>query len=72
MTVQTSPRVPAPPALRVREAAAYLGVSVAAMRKWREQNTGPKANRAGGTGTLYYPITELDRWMLGADADRKA
>lgn len=64
MPVQTQTRAPlTPPALRIREAAAYMGVSVSAMRKWRELQTGPKAHLAGGI--LYYPIVELDRWMLG-------
>lgn len=61
-TTATRPQ-PAPPALRVREAAAYLGVSVSAMRRYREVGRGPQGRLAGGI--LYYPIAELDRWMLG-------
>ena len=64
MTVETPSRAPSPPALRSHDAAAYLGVSLATLRKWRALGRGPRAHLAGG-GLLYYPVDELDRWMTG-------
>lgn len=56
---------PNPPALRAREAADYLGVSLAALRRYRAEGRGPQGHVAGGNGLLYYSIRELDDWMLG-------
>lgn len=63
----TAPAIPTPPALRARDAAAYLGVSLAQLRRYRREGIGPQGRLVGGL--LYYPITELDAWMLGELTD---
>ena len=64
MTTTTAIR---PPALRIKEAAEYLGVSVGTLRNYRFHGKGPQGRVAGGSGLLYYSIAELDAWMLGTD-----
>ncbi|WP_100482261.1 helix-turn-helix transcriptional regulator [Mycobacteroides abscessus] len=59
---------PQPPALRIKDAAAYLGVSVATLHRYRLIGKGPQGHVAGdGYGLLYYSIAELDAWMLGTN-----
>lgn len=59
--------IPQPPALRSKEAAAYLGVTVGTLRAYRLTGRGPQGHVAGGDGLLYYSLAELDAWMLGTD-----
>lgn len=59
--------IPTRPALRMHEAAEYLGVSLAALRRYRATGRGPQGRAAGGNGLIYYSIAELDAWMLGTN-----
>lgn len=61
--------MPTRPALRIDEAATYLGISVASLRRYRATGRGPQGRAAGGNGLLYYSIAELDAWMLGTDTN---
>ncbi len=46
----------------IKEAADYLGCSVAALRTWKRQGRGPKYFRLGKL--LRYRKTDLDEWIL--------
>ncbi len=46
----------------IKEAADYLGCSVAALRTWKRQGRGPKYFRLGKL--LRYRRTDLDEWIL--------
>ena len=41
-------------------AAAFLGVSVATIRRWRREGRGPRFKRLGGM--IRYAITDLQEW----------
>lgn len=51
-------------ALRSEEAAAYLGLSVAALRWHRRHGSGPSFAKLGApNGVVVYPIPFLDAWL---------
>lgn len=53
---------PAPLAVREEDAAAMIGVSVAKLRRWRQQGLGPRWCRLGAR-TLVYPVDELKAYL---------
>lgn len=60
-------RVKAPQALRSKEAAARLGVSVRTLEDWRHKRTGPPFHRLGTRLVVYYEH-ELATWMESRSA----
>jgi len=50
--------------MTAREAAAYLGKSLATLARWRCHQTGPEFHKSD-TGGIYYPIEGLDKWVRG-------
>ena len=56
-----SPRVTFPVQLSEKEAAAYVGVSLSTIRRWRRSSTGPAFYRFGGV--LRYGREGLDAFI---------
>jgi predicted DNA-binding transcriptional regulator AlpA len=48
--------------LRTPAAAAYLGLSVSTLEKWRVQGTGPVFEKAGRKIVVYKP-SDLEAWL---------
>lgn len=55
--------VPPTPYLRVRQAAAYLGLSKSTLDKLRTAGTGPSYAKAGRI--VVYARADLDAWLAG-------
>jgi predicted DNA-binding transcriptional regulator AlpA len=58
--------IPQPPIrvrLRVKEAAAYTGLSASTLNKYRLTGHGPRFIKAGPR-CVVYAITDLDAWMV--------
>jgi hypothetical protein len=55
----------APAALRPRQVASYLSVSVETLARWREQGYGPPYVKAGNhrQATILYRLVDLDAWL---------
>ena len=51
--------------LKVKDAAARLGLSVSTLNKWRVYGTGPAFHKFGAA--IFYTVDDLDRWA----ADRR-
>lgn len=47
--------------MTIQEAADYLRVKPATMRKWAREETGPPQYRAGGI--ILYRLSEIDKWV---------
>jgi hypothetical protein len=71
MLLLTSPT--APPSrkyFRIAEAAAYLNVSVAFLRKYKGLGQGPKFSKLGDL--IVYNIDDLDAWVKSNQVEFKA
>jgi hypothetical protein len=58
----TDSREPAPRWLRVRAAAAYLGVGVGTLNKLRTYGGGPRYSKLTPGGVVIYDVADLDEY----------
>jgi predicted DNA-binding transcriptional regulator AlpA len=49
--------------LNENQVAQQLGVSIATVRRWRAQNTGPIFRKLGGGAAVRYSSEDLERWV---------
>lgn len=61
--METAMKTTDTPYLTQEEAADYLRVTVAALRKWRREGYGPPAYQPINQGKVYFRRDQLDGWI---------